>query len=258
MQAQRKPFRSNPKKSKVYEKSLSFAKELHVISEKFDDDIIRKRLRSSAVAIVENIAQSRVTMYYSNEFNYLNIAMKCINECRSLFQMAHVRGYLPSENFHQADADAIELLKMSFSLIKRLKQYPTNIIVDKWQVEDFHRFHLYNRSIDLMQSIYWLVDSVGFEINDEQVEKAYRLAIDTPLRIASGIGQLNMKIRNKKFSEVNQNLKSLKVMLDQFQVLSHEHKDDLNNIEVCRVQVLKLLNYYFGRLKSSNRVEQGN
>lgn len=258
MQAQRKPFRSNPKKSKVYEKSLSFAKELHVISEKFHDDIIRKMLRSSAVAVVENIAQSRVTMYYSNEFNYLNIAMKCINECRSLFQMAHVRGYLPSENFHQADADAIELLKMSFSLIKRLKQYPTNTIVDKWQVEDFHRFHLYNRSIDLMQSIYWLVDSEGFEINDEQVEKAYQLAIDTPLQIASAIGQLNLKVRIKRLNEAKGNLNNLRTLLNQFQVLSHEQKDDLNNIEECRIQVLKLLNYYFRQLKSSNRVERVN
>ncbi|WP_442598171.1 four helix bundle protein [Neobacillus sp. D3-1R] len=256
MQAMRKPYNYDPKKSTVYMKSLSFAKGLYDISESFPDAVIQEKIRNSAVSIATNIAQSRVTMYHANEFNYLNVAIKSISQCRSLIDLALVRDYITFEQYQKADIEAVELLKISFSLIKRLKQYVKNIEVKSWRVVDFRQSHLYNRSIDLMQSIYWLVDSVDIDIHYEMAEKAYRLAIHTPLYIASGIGQLNMKVRRKMFNEAQDNLKKLSKYLQQFNELTCNKREELNTIEECRIQVVKLLNNFFGRLNSSNTIEQ--
>ncbi|MCH6265096.1 four helix bundle protein [Neobacillus citreus] len=256
MQALRKQYNNNSRKSMVYTKSLSFAKDVYATSEHFPDLVIREKLRESAISIGTNIAQSRVTMYHAKEFNYLNGALLCISQCRTLLQLALVRGFLMYEEFQEAECKAVELLKMSFTLIKRLEQYVTNIEVEKWMVEDFRQSHLYNRSIDLMQTIYWLVDSVDFEINYEIAEEAYRLAINNPLFIATGIGQLNVKVRIKKFNEAKDNLGKLSRYLRQFNKTACNNRAELKAIEECRIQVVKLLNSYFGRLKSSNTIEQ--
>lgn len=107
-----------------------------------------------------------------------------------------------------------------------------------------------------MQSIYSLVDSVDFNINHKEANRAYQIAINIPLFIASGIGQLNMKVRIKKFNDVSDNLEDLTMLLNHFEDLSWDQREYLNNIEECRIQVVKLLNSYFGRLKISNMVVQ--
>jgi four helix bundle protein len=257
MQVIRKPYSSDPRKLLVYEKSLNFAEDIYGISDEFRDDTIREKIRKSACSVATNIAESRATMSYSKEFNHLNVEIGSISQSRSLLEMALVFSYITFEKFQQADSKAIELLKMSFSLITRLKQHVEIIDVDKWRVEDFRQSHLYNRSIDLMQSIYWLVDSINFNITPEEANKAYQIAINAPLLIASGIGQLNTKVRIKKFNEVNDNyLKKLNMLLSHFQNLSNGQSECLNSVEENSIQVLKLLNSYFGRLKSSNGLEQ--
>jgi four helix bundle protein len=257
MQVIRKPYSSDPRKLLVYEKSLNFAKDIYGISEEFRDDTIREKIRKSACSVATNIAESRATMSYSKEFNHLNVALGIISQNRTLLEMALVFNYITFEKFQQADSKAIELLKMSFSLITRLKQHVENIEVGKWRVEDFRQSHLYNRSIDLMQSIYWLVDSIYISINIEEANKAYRIAINVPLLIASGIGQLNTNVRNKKFNQAKNNyLKKLDMLLSHFQNLSNGQSEYLISVEENSIQVLKLLNSYFGRVKSSNGSEQ--
>lgn len=257
MGALKKQYSGDPKKLILYEKCLSLAKEMFEISEEFPDAIIRELIRKSAANILTNIAESRATMYYAKEFSYLNVVISSIAQIRSLIELALVRGFISFELFNQVDSNATELLKMSFSLIKRLKENSGNAEVNKWRIEDFRQSHLYNRSIDLMQSIYHLVDCIEFDISLKEADKVYKIAVNTPLLLASGIGQLNMKVRINKFNQVQDNLRDLKVLLDQFRVLSCEqHREYLNNIEECRIQVVKLLNNYFGRLKCSNKVEQ--
>jgi four helix bundle protein len=255
MQALKKPYNSNPQKLTVYEKSLNFTKDIYIVSDKFHDMIIRELIRKSAAAIPINIAQSRATMYISKEFNYLNVAIENISQCKSLLEMALVRGSITFDEFSKADSVATELLKMAFTLIKRLKNSVTHLKIKKWQVEDFRQFHLYNRSINLMESIYYFIDNPDLNINEVDANKAYRLATDIPLLIATGIGQLNMTERNEKFNEVKDTLKDLRRQMDQFQKLTPYLREFSNDIENLRVQVLKLLNHYFGRLKCSNEIE---
>lgn len=255
MQALKKPYNSNPQKLIVYEKSLSFAKDIYSISDNFHDMIIRESIRKSAAAILTNTSQSRATMYLSKEFDYLNVAIQHISQCKSLLEMALVRGTITFDEFSKADSVVAELLKMSFTLIKRLKNSVAHLKIKKWQVEDFRQSHLYNRSIDLMQSIYYFIDNPDLYINEKVANKAYRIATDIPLLIATGIGQLNMTERIGKFNEIKDALKDLRMQMDKIKNLTPYLIESSNEIENLRVQVLKLLNHYFGRLKCSNEVE---
>lgn len=256
MRAIKKQYSSNPQKSTLYDKSLSLAKKMYDLSENFPDYLIRELIRKSAAAISTNIAESRATKYYSKEFSHLNVAIGGISQIKSLIELALVRSFITFEHFNQVDSNASELLKMSFGLIKRLKENVGNAEVKRWWVEDFRQSHLYNRSIDLFQSIYMLVDMIDFNINEEQVSKAYRIAVNIPILIALGIGQLNLKEEIKKFNKAKDTLMELRVLLDQFQNLTSDQEELLGNIENCRIQVVKLVNSYFGRLKSSSRIEQ--
>lgn len=256
MRALKKQYSSDLQGLTLYEKSLSFTKKMYDISEKFPDDIVRELIRKSAAAISTNIAESRATMYFAKQFNHLNVTIWSISQIRSLIEMALVRGFITLERFNQVNSDASELLKMSFGLIKRLKENVGNAEVNKWWVEDFRQSHLYNRSIDLMQSIFWLVDSINFDINVEDANKAYEFATNIPLSIASGIGQLNMVVRIERFNKVKDLVKDLGLLLNQYENLPSNHRELLSNIEGCRIQVLKLLNSHFGQLKNSNMVEQ--
>lgn len=131
MQAIRKPYNTDLSKSILYEKSLVFVKKIYSMSDEFHDQIMLERIRKSACSITTNIAESRATMYYSKEFNYLNVAIGSISQSRSLLEMALVRSFTTFEKFQQADSEAIELLKMVFSLIVMVKQNVTNIEVNK-------------------------------------------------------------------------------------------------------------------------------
>ncbi|RFB12731.1 hypothetical protein DZB84_18445 [Bacillus sp. HNG] len=73
--------------------------------------------------------------------------------------------------------------------------------------------------------------------------------------IASGIGQLNIKIQNRNFNKVKDHLKDLEKLLNQFKELPPDLMDCLYDIEELRIQVIKMLHAYFGSLKSSNMVE---
>ncbi|MEC1157821.1 four helix bundle protein [Cytobacillus horneckiae] len=256
MGALKKQYSGAPKKLILYEKCINFAKEMFEISEEFPDGIVRDLIKKSAAAILTNTAESRATMYYAKEFSHLNVAIGGISQIKSLIEIALVRSFITFGQYNQIDSDATELLKMSFSLIKRFKENVGNAEVNKWRIDDFQQSNLYNRSIDLMQSIYYLVDCIEFDISLKEADKAYKIAVNTPLLIASGIGQFNMKVRINKFNQVQENLRGLKILVERFQDLSYEHRAYLNNIEECRIQVVKLLNNYFGRLTSSNKVEQ--
>lgn len=228
---------------------------MYEISEITLDDIVSELLRKSAISITTNIAQSQATKYVLQEFNYLNVALENISRCRSLLEMAMIR-FIDYKLFQKADFDAMELVNMSFGLIKKLKPYVENVAITKWYVEDFRQSHLYNCSIDLMQPIHFFIDSIELDVSYNRAVKANWLAINTPLAIASGIGQLNIKVRIKKFNEAKKQLEELRVFTKSFQGISDKNKADLDQVEHCRIQVLKLLNCYFGRLKSLNNIEQ--
>ncbi|RFB12732.1 four helix bundle protein [Bacillus sp. HNG] len=96
----------------------------------------------------------------------MNEAIGSINEVCAFLELASLRGFLPFEVSRRLRVKAVELLKMTIGLVKR-NQSTVGVKGENFKVDDYSKSHLYQRSTDLMQSIYLLVDDVDLEISDK-------------------------------------------------------------------------------------------
>lgn len=118
------------------------------------------------------------------------------------------------------------------------------------RVDNFRQYTLYNRALDLMCSIDQLINNGEWDLRDNSLRELTQTAIKIPQTIAYGIGQSNLKVRIKKFNEVKEQLIKLGQLLDCYDLQDGVSKVVLNEIEGNRIQVLKMLNAYFGMLKN--------
>lgn len=122
---------------------------------------------------------------------------------------------------------------------------------NKMRVENFRKYNLYDRSLDLMIAIYRLIDNYALDPDDRQAKELYRCAIKIPKLFASGIGQTNMNVRVKRFNKAKDKLDDLRVAIIFYKEQSHIDRRCLDEIEENRVQLLKLMNGYFGWLSKT-------
>jgi four helix bundle protein len=256
MQEIKNEYSKNLKGLSVYDKSLNFVKEIHGILRESNDIVLCENIRKTACNIITNLAESHATKYFGKELSHLNETIGSINKICALLELASLRGFLPFEVSRQLTLLAVELLRMTMGLVKKNRKNNKAIERENLSVDEFSKSSLYKRSTDLMQSIYLLVDDVDFKISDKDWIRSYEIAIEVPSLIASGIGQLNMKIRIRNFNKAKDKLKDLEKLLGEFKELPPNLRDCLNDIEELRKQVMKMLNAYFGSLKSSKMVEQ--
>lgn len=255
MQGIKNEYSKNLKGLSVYEKSLYFVKEIHDVLRESNDIVLCENIRKTACNIITNLAESHATRYLGKELSHLNETIRNINKICALSELASLRGFLPFEVSRQLTSKAVELLRMTIGLVKKNRKGNKATEGENISVEEFGKSSLYKRSTDLMQSIYLLVDDADFKISDKNWRKAYEIAIEVPTLIASGIGQLNMKIRIRNFNKVKDKLKELEKLLGEFKELHSDFMGCLDDIEELRIQVIKMLHAYFGSLKSSN-IEQ--
>jgi four helix bundle protein len=252
-----KPYQNGLEKSIIYEKSLVFAKEIYMVSEGFHDKYIIGETRKSATSVVTNIAQSRSTLSYGKEFSYLNDTLVTIHKCRALMDIALVQSRISYETYQKVDSLAFEMLRMSISLMNRAKQHINENEQDKMvAVVDFRRSHMYQRSIDLMQILYWFMDSDQLKMDLRDVNYAYESGVKIPHIIASAIGQINLDIRFKMLNEAKTSLKELNKLLSEIQGLSCYQQEERVKVTDCITQILKMLSSHFAYLKSSNTIKQ--
>ncbi|WP_430789098.1 four helix bundle protein [Virgibacillus flavescens] len=117
------------------------------------------------------------------------------------------------------------------------------------RVENFRKYTLYDRSLDLMIAIYRLIDNYALDPDDRQAKELYRCAIKIPKLIASGIGQTNMNVRIKRLNMAKEKLEYLQGAIRFYEKQRHIDNQYLDEIEDNRIQVIKLMNGYFGWLK---------
>lgn len=116
------------------------------------------------------------------------------------------------------------------------------------RVENFRNYWLYKQSLALMNAIYRLVDDDTFNPNNRQTKELYRCATKIPKLIASGVGQTNMNIRIKRFNEAKDILDVLWQTIRTYEKQYQIDRRYLDEIEENRIQVVKILNRYFGSL----------
>src|SRR5690606_6711087 len=124
------------------------------------------------------------------------------------------------------------------------------------KVENFRTFDVYNRSIDLSMAVKQIINGCKADLTEYEVGVLYKNAVIIPNKIAAAIGQVNMKVRFKKLNEAKSTVIQLQtIMLD----LKRRKKIDeqlWQEVDEYSIQVMKLLNGYFGWIsKSKEKIE---
>lgn len=134
MQAIRKPYPNDPRKSKVYQKAIQFMNDMYDVVEGFPE--IEKygmcdQIRRAVSAIGANIAEGRQSFYYSKEFSQLDIALGSVGEVRAFLDMALLRNYLSQDKYNNLDHSAEQLVRMLISLMNWIDKQIVNVTTER-------------------------------------------------------------------------------------------------------------------------------
>jgi hypothetical protein len=118
------------------------------------------------------------------------------------------------------------------------------------RVENFRLLTLYDRSIELTKTIYDVSHTDKGSLTDLEIKLIRKKAVIIPSKIASGISQMNMKFRCKKLNEAKATLIQLRLLMDNLKMRKKIDCQLWLVFEKYRIEVIKLLNGYFGWIGS--------
>ncbi|MFB5088368.1 hypothetical protein PGC35_14375 [Psychrobacillus sp. PGGUH221] len=117
------------------------------------------------------------------------------------------------------------------------------------QIETFRNMNLYDKALDLCFSSYLFIEKHQSQITMEDAFKIRRMVTRIPVKIATAIGQNNMKLRFKRLNEAKIELQNFEQMLDKI----HEKVDLIYEygfeVDYYSGELMRLMNGYFGWLK---------
>lgn len=115
-------------KLKVWEKSIDIIKDINIVISKFPDwekYALKSQLVRATYSISGNIAEGNGQLYPQKEVNFLNTAIASGSECRNWLIIAKVNGYITEKEQLELDAKFVEIIKMIYCCIKRLRNTPS-------------------------------------------------------------------------------------------------------------------------------------
>ncbi|MQR93689.1 four helix bundle protein [Fictibacillus phosphorivorans] len=114
------------------------------------------------------------------------------------------------------------------------------------RVENFRDFQLYLRSMDLTRESYEVIHVCKEELTDKEVALIRKMAVTIPIKIASAIGQVNMKVRFKMLNNAKVILIQLRATMMEFNKKKKVDDHSLTRVNGYLEEILKLLYGYFG------------
>lgn len=114
------------------------------------------------------------------------------------------------------------------------------------KIENFRAFTLYERSLQLSMAIRKAIQTCDDSLPYKDAKLIEKRAMCLPTRIASGIAQVNMKVRFKKMNEAVVIMTQLKIMMERLKrrkMIDHQLWQEIENISL---ELIKLFNGYFG------------
>lgn len=113
---------------------------------------------------------------------------------------------------------------------------------------DFRKSVLYQRSLDLFHEVYRTIE----EDENKLSKKEANILRNRVLRITKKITQAIVQQMKMKYKSLNESKNELEILLNQiYQLCNIKMIDEWNGfiIDYYADQVMKLLNYYFGKFK---------
>jgi len=117
------------KNLKVWQKANSLEQEIEIIAKRFpryESNKLIDQLVRSIRSIGANIAEGNTQLFVKKEINYISNALGSTGESRSHIVTAYQNKYITKEECEQLDKKLIELIKMLYGYLKKLRTEPVN------------------------------------------------------------------------------------------------------------------------------------
>ena len=112
------------KSLKVWQKANSLEQEIGKLVKEFPSHeqyrIVDQLIRTSR-SIGANIAEGNTQLFVKKEIVHANIALGSAGECRNHLLTAYQNNYIHKEKYDSLDAKLVEVIKMLYGYIKKLK-----------------------------------------------------------------------------------------------------------------------------------------
>ena len=104
-------------------------KDIYRITEQFPPSekyCATSQIRRSVTSIGANVAEGNGQLYPSKELSFLNNAIGSLSETRYWLEFTRDQDFVPQAEYNQLDALCIEIIKMLYGYMKRVKQVIDN------------------------------------------------------------------------------------------------------------------------------------
>jgi len=109
---------------KVWQKANAFEQEIDILAKgfpAFEQYRLTDQLVRASRSISANIAEGNTQLFIKRELFHANAALGSAGEVRNHLLTAYQNGYLYKEKYDSLDAKVVEIIKMLYGYIKRLK-----------------------------------------------------------------------------------------------------------------------------------------
>jgi len=117
------------------------------------------------------------------------------------------------------------------------------------QIETFRNMSIYDKALDLCFASYQFIEKHQNQIAMEDAFKIRRMVTRIPVKIATAIGQNNMKLRFKRLNEAKIELQNFEQMLDKIHKKVEKIYEYGFEVDYYSGELMRLMNGYFGWLK---------
>ncbi|WP_026673984.1 hypothetical protein [Alkalihalobacterium bogoriense] len=116
-------------------------------------------------------------------------------------------------------------------------------------VANFRKSSLYQNSLELFHEVYLTTEENGDKLTEIEIKQLRERVIKNTTKITTGIIQQNIKMKFRYFNHAKKEIE--KLMEEAFTLYQQGKISDSDGqiIEYYSIQILKLLNYYFGKNK---------
>jgi len=112
------------KSLKVWQKANAFEQEIGILAKGFpayEQYRLTDQLVRASRSIGANIAEGNTQLFVKKEIVHANIALGSAGECRNHLLTAYQNNYIHKEKYDSLDAKLVEVIKMLYGYIKKLK-----------------------------------------------------------------------------------------------------------------------------------------
>lgn len=113
----------------VTNKIRTLVKDIYRITEQFppaEKYCATKQVYRAVTSIGANVAEGNGQMYQNKEINFLNNALGSLSETRYWILFALDMGYISEIDYNVLEAKCLEIVKMLYGCVRRLKQTINN------------------------------------------------------------------------------------------------------------------------------------